>query len=116
MTSYNKAHVVASLLLLLTACNKAVTAHAKVTYLVQGNPQSALYPVDVRQTNEDVVIQLKQSAPVPEVTSVDSEGHELAFNFETAGTGLIVPAKFSHLRLRHKGDDTTDIVRQESPK
>lgn len=115
LSQFNRLAAFVAALLLLAACDRAVRAHVDVAYRVEGNPQSALYPVEVRQDNEDVLIRLKNSAPAPEVTSIDPAGHEAAFNFAADGDRLLVPAKFDHLRLRYQGD-TVDILRKEAAK
>ena len=74
---------------------------------------SALYPLVVKREGEDVHIELNQSAPVPEISSIDAMGHAMAFNFTQAGNTLTVPGKFDHLRLRHAGAAVIDIFSEE---
>ncbi|MBC7405494.1 MAG: hypothetical protein H7252_07405 [Cytophaga sp.] len=97
----------------LSACQKAVRAHENVSFRVQGDLHSALYPMHVEQRSEDVYIQLKVSAPVPEISSLDVNGNEEVFLFNIEQDMLIVPGKFDHLCLRHAGEKTIDIVRDD---
>lgn len=99
----------------MTACQKAVREHEIFTYKIEGNTDSNLYPLEVSQANEDVLIKLK-TASLPEVFSIDSNGKESKFNFETEGKTLIVPAKFTHIVLRHAGDLTVGIIKEKSSK
>jgi hypothetical protein len=106
----------AAALLLLAACDNAVNPNKRVPYLIKGDPHSVLYPLDVKRDSEDVRIELKESAPVPEVFSVDASGRAVAFNFTVEGNTLIVPGKFDHLRLRYKGAEAIDIVSEDTVK
>lgn len=94
----------------LCACDHAVRAHTDTRYLVEGNRESALYPKEVAQRDEDVLITLKPGTPPPEMLLVEADGRETRFPFVTEGDTLIVPGKFGHLRLRHDGDSPVDVV------
>lgn len=117
MNNFNKLIIpAAAALLLLAACDRAVNVNKRVPYAIEGDPHSVLYPLEVKRDSEDVRIQLKQFAPVPEVFSVDPSGRTVAFNFTVAGNTLIVPGKFDHLRLRHEGAQAIDIISVETVK
>ncbi|OWW20416.1 hypothetical protein AYR66_13905 [Noviherbaspirillum denitrificans] len=116
MKHFNTLLVGAVALLLVTACDKAVRYHISASYVIKGNPDSALYPLEVKESNEDVLIRLKKAMPVPEVVSLDADGHEVPFYFTMNGDTLLVPAKFDHLQLRYKGSDATDILKKGAAK
>ena len=100
---------------LLAGCQKAVKAPIDSVYVIKGNKQSALFPIDVKQNSEDVLIQLKTDAPLPEISSLDLAGNKIPFNFHIVNNTIVVPGKFAHLRLTHAADDAIDIL-QEEPK
>lgn len=112
----NKLAVAAIFLLpLLAACDKAVKINDEVvSYVVKGDRHSVLYPFLVQQSGEDVRIQLQEAVPMPEILSIDTSGHAVAFNFTMEGNKLIVPGKFDHLQLRRAGAATIDIFSQIS--
>ncbi|WP_304770548.1 hypothetical protein [Undibacterium sp.] len=116
MNKLNRRIIFMAVFFLLSACERAVNGHKTVSYLIHGEKQGVLYPLEVRQHSEDVLIQLKESAPVPDILSVDAKGRVVPFSFTTEGTMLVVPGKFDHLRLRHDGVGTVDIIRQEIAK
>lgn len=97
-------------LLLLSACDNAVRANKNVTYTIKGDTQSLIYPLAVKQDSEDVRIQMKQSAPLPEIFSIDAKGNAVAFIYTSEGDAIIVPGKFDHLQLRHAGTKPIDII------
>jgi len=94
---------------LCAACDNAVRENTKATYAVVGDKQSILYPVEVRTDSEDVRIQMKESAPTPEIFSLDASGHAEPYLFKAEGNALTVPGKFDHLQLRHPGSQAIDI-------
>ena len=87
--------------------------HESVTYQIHGDLSGKLYPIIVEQHSEDVFIILKESAPIPEVFSVDTKGQEKAFLFKIEQNTLIIPGKFDHISLRHVGEKSVDIVRKK---
>ncbi|HEY8101078.1 MAG TPA: TrbG/VirB9 family P-type conjugative transfer protein [Burkholderiaceae bacterium] len=95
---------------LLTACDNAVRVKKNVTYSIKGDPQNVIYPLAVKPDSEDVRIQMKESAPIPEIFSIDARENAVAFNFTTEGSTIIVPGKFDHLQLRLKGAKPIDII------
>lgn len=104
----------ASMLIFSAGCQKAVREHEIFIYKIDGNTDSNLYPVEVSQVNEDVLIKLKNPTLTPEIFSVDPAGTESKFNFENEGKTLIVPAKFSHIILRHAGERTVGIFKEKA--
>ena len=112
MKSIPKPAILILSLFLLSACQKAVRDHEPLTFTIQGDAGSVLYPLEVVQQNEDVVIQLKPTAPLPTLSSRDSNGKESDYNFKSAGQTLIVPDKFDQLCLRHPGAGTIEIIRK----
>jgi hypothetical protein len=116
LNQFNRLIALGTVMLLLAACDKAVTMHKSVSYLIKGGQTGALYPLDVKEGNEDVRVTLKDSAPVPEIVSIDASGNEVAFNFTIEDHALIMPGKFEHLRLRHEGNESIDIFRKEAVK
>jgi len=103
----------ACLLACTTACQKAVREHENFIYKIEGNTNSNLYPVEVSQVNEDILIKLKTATVTPEIFSIDSSGAESKFNFDSEGKTLIVPAKFSHIVLRHTGEPAVGIFKEK---
>lgn len=96
-----------------SACEKAVRKHEMVTYQMNGDLNSKLYPILVGQHSEDVFVTLKEYAPIPEVFSVDAKGKEKAFLFKIEQNTLIIPAKFDHISLRHVGEKSVEIIREK---
>ena len=115
MTTTTKTIALISAFFLLAGCQKAVKAPVESLYRIQGSKQSPIYPVDVKQNSEDVLIQLQADAPLPEITSLDLAGNKIPFNFHIVNNTIVVPGKFAHLRLTHATDETIDIL-QEEPK
>jgi hypothetical protein len=101
---------------MLSACDNAVQANKRMPYAVQGDARSVLYPLSVKRDSEDVHIVLKESAPVPEVFSVDPSGRAEVFNFTIEGHTVTVPGKFDHIQLRHEGAAAIDIVSEDTVK
>jgi hypothetical protein len=99
--------------LAFSACDKAVRKHETITYHIEGDANGNLYPINVEQHSEDVYIELKKSAPIPEVFSVDMKGQEKAFLFKIEQGTLIIPGKFIHLSLRHAGEKSVEIIREK---
>lgn len=104
----------ACLLMCAAGCQKAVREHELFTYKIQGDSNSNLYPLEVSEVNEDVVIKLKKNASRPQIFSLDQAGRASEFNFEAEGKTLTVPAKFSHIVLRHAGDSEVGIIREKA--
>jgi len=102
--------------LLLAACDNAVMVNKRVTFKIQGDPHSVLYPLSVTRDGEDVRIQLKENAPLPEIISIDPLAGPEAFNFTRNENTLIVPEKFDHLRLLHAGATPIDILSEATVK
>lgn len=100
-------------LLLLSACDNAVIENKAVTYQITGDKQSLLYPLSVKRDSEDVLIELKELAQLPEIVSVDALGKEVAFNYTTEQRTLVVPNKFEHIQLRHAGTAPVDIISKQ---
>ena len=109
-----KTSIVILSLFLLGACQKAVRDPQPSTFTMKGNVDSVLYPLEVVQQNEDVLIQLKPEAPQPQLSSRDSNGKESDYNFRSAGQTLIVPDKFDQLCLRYHGIGTVEIIRKNA--
>ena len=99
--------------LLLCACQKAVRSPETVTYLIKGDKHSAIYPLDIVSSSEDVHIHLPPAAPDPQVWAMENNGNPVQFNFSREGDTLIVPGKFEHLQLRHAPDGAIDISKIE---
>ena len=97
---------------LCVACQKAVKAPVDAVYIIKGNKQSLLYPLEVKQNSEDVFITLAPNAPLPEISSYDAVNNKIAFNFSVVENTIVVPGKFEHLRLTHGNDDVIDIIRK----
>lgn len=97
-------------LLLLAGCDNAVRARPHAALTVKGDPASALYPLSVARESEDVNITLKDTAPTPQVFSVDAAGHATLYNATINGHVLVVPAKFERLELRHDGATPVMII------
>lgn len=97
----------------LSACEKAVREHETVTYQIQGDLNGNLYPIMVEQHSEDVFITLKESAPIPEVFSVDTKGQEKVFLYKVKQNTLIIPGKFDHISLRHAGEKSIEIIQKK---
>lgn len=87
--------------------------HETVTYQIQGDLNGNLYPIMVEQHSEDVFITLKESAPIPEVFSVDTKGQEKVFLYEVKQNTLIIPGKFDHISLRHAGEKSIEIIQKK---
>lgn len=87
--------------------------HEPVTYLIEGDVNGKLYPIIVEQHSEDVYIKLKESAPIPEVFSVDMKGKEKTYLFTVEQNTLIIPGKFEHLSLRHVGEKSVEIIQEK---
>lgn len=104
----------ACMLAFTSACQKAVREHENFVYKIEGEADSNLYPVEVSQVNEDVLIKLKTATLTPEIFSIDSAGTESKFNFDSEGKTLIVPAKFSHIVLRHAGEPAVGIFKEKA--
>ena len=104
--------LVLSLLLSATACERAVGIHRPAAFVIAGDKASEIYPLEVREQSEDVVIQMKPGAPTPHIVSIDARGEESAYNFKMEGDQIVVPDKFSHLSLRHPGDSNVEISRK----
>ena len=104
-----KLALIAAALCLISACQKAVKAPSESIYRIEGSKQSTLYPLEVKQNGEDVFIQLKPGAPLPEIISLDLVGNKMAFNYHFVNDTIVIPGKFEHIRLLHNGDDTIDI-------
>lgn len=107
---------IVAILLSLCACDHAVRSHIGTRYIIEGDPQSAIYPKEVEPRDEDVLITLKEGAPRPEVLLIEAGGRETRFPFATEGSMLVVPAKFGRLRLRHESDSPVDVVEQTAAK
>ena len=105
-----------AVLLLMAACQKALKAPVESSYLIKGNKQSRLYPLDVRQHSEDALIELKAGAPLPEIESLDAAGNNIKFNFHIVSNTIVVPGKFEHLHLHYGSDEAVDIFRQDGDK
>jgi len=101
-------------LVLCTACQKAVKAPEEAVYIIKGNQSSALYPIEVKQNNEDVLITLKPHAPLPDIASLDQAENKIEFKFSLIENTIVVPGKFAHLRLTHDKDEPIDILRKDS--
>lgn len=101
-------------LFILSACDKAVELNANQndSYVIKGNAQSDLYPLDLKRDGEDVRIRLKKPVPTPEIVSLDPAGHALPFYFNTDGDTMIVPGKFDRIVLRRPGTEPIEIIRQ----
>ncbi len=112
LPNFTRLIILVAMLSLLPACDKAVRSSNAISYIVKGDPHSALYPLEVKRESEDVQIEMKHSAPLPDVFSIDAGGHALVFNFKIEGNKLVVPAKFDHLQLRHGAADKVDIFRE----
>lgn len=97
---------------MLAACQEAVRAPVDAVYTVKGNKQSLLYPLEVKQNNEDVFIKLQANAPMPKISSFDAAENKIPFNFSLVENTIVVPNKFEHLRLSHGSDDVIDITLQ----
>jgi len=97
-------------LLLLAGCDNAVRSIPHAAFIVKGDTASALYPVTVARDSEDVSITLKDTAPTPQVFSVDPAGHATEFNATINGHVLLVPGKFERLELRHDGATPVTII------
>lgn len=96
--------------MLLAACDNAVLMNKRASYVVKGDAHSVLYPVSVTRDSEDVHIQMRDEAPVPEVVSFDAAGRAEPFNFAVSGHMLVMPGKFDRIELRHQGDAPVDII------
>lgn len=101
-------------LVFCTACQKAVKAPEEAVYIIKGNKSSLLYPTEVKQNNEDVLITLKPDAPLPDITSLDKAENKIEFRFSLVQNTIVVPGKFVHLRLSHDKDESIDILRKDS--
>ena len=88
----------------------AVKLPTIASYTIEGKIDNPLYPISVKQDGDDVFIQMKESAPIPEVYILDRLRNATKFNFKIEGTKLIIPGKFKHLRLRYKGAEEIDII------
>lgn len=97
-------------LLLLAGCDNAVRVVPHAAFVVKGDSASALYPVAVARDSEDVSITLKDTAPTPQVFSVDAAGHATQFNATINGHVLLVPGKFERLELRQDGAAPVTII------
>lgn len=94
----------------LAACDNAVQMNQRTSYIVKGDAHSMLYPLSVTRDSEDVHIQMRDEAPVPEVVSFDSAGRAEPFNFAVTGHMLVMPGKFDRIELRHQGAAPIDII------
>ena len=99
---------------LCSACQKAVKAPVDAVYIIKGNKQSQLYPLEVKQNSEDVFITLAPGAPLPEISSYDAAGNKIAFNFSVVDNTIVVPGKFERLRLAHGNDDVIEIIHKSN--
>ena len=102
--------LVAASLISLTACDNAVMVSTNVPYIIKGDSNSVLYPLNVKRNGEDVFIQFKKTSPVTEVFLIDAFNRAIPFNFTISGDTLIVPGKFDHLRLGHGKLEAIDII------
>ncbi|CAN5792125.1 hypothetical protein BH11PSE12_BH11PSE12_02100 [soil metagenome] len=94
-----------------SACEAALSPPKNSTFIVKGNINSAIYPIEVKQDGDDIYIQLKDFAPEVEMLSINFN-QVTSFNYKRVGDRLIVPAKFNNIRLHHQGDDDVDITFQ----
>lgn len=94
-----------------SACEGALSPPKNSAFIVKGNINSALYPIEVKQDGEDIYIQLKDFAPEVEISSINFN-QVTSFNYKRVGDRLIVPAKFSNIRLHHQGSEDVDIICQ----
>ena len=103
-------------LLLLAACDHAVGVHHPDAYRIEGDKSSAMYPLEVREHSEDVIVQMKPGAPVPKIVFIDPQGVESPYNFRMDGDEITIPDKFAHLSLRASGLPNVEILRNEQAK
>ena len=111
MNTFIKFIIFVAAICTLFACEKAVREPENVSFIILGDSHSALYPIEVKQHSEDVFIKMKESAPIPEISSSDGNGNEEVFLFNVEQDRLIIPGKFDRLCLRHTGEKTIEIVR-----
>jgi hypothetical protein len=103
-------------LLSLLACDRVVNSNPNqdVAYVITGDVGSTLFPIELKKDGEDVRIRLLKSAPMPEIVSIDPDGHAVPFNFKIDGDTLVVPGKFDHIALHHAGTGTIDITKKST--
>ena len=111
-----KAFIAVATLFALVACDHAVGVHHPDAYRVEGDKSSAVYPLEVREHSEDVIIQMKPEAPVPKIVFIDAQGVESPYNFRMDGDEITIPDKFAHLSLRASGVPNVEILRNEQAK
>lgn len=109
----NKLLIAAGLLLSLTACEKAVGTHHPGRFQIEGDQTSTLYPLEVKEHSEDVIIVMKPEAPIPKIVAIDAQGAESPFNFRMEGEQITIPDKFSHISLRANGAVAVEILRKQ---
>jgi hypothetical protein len=103
---------VVSVLVLNTACERAVGVHHPAAFVINGDHASEIYPLEVKEQSEDVIIQMKPGAPTPLIIFIDAKGEESRYNFKMEGDQIVIPDKFSRLSLRHAGDSNVEILRK----